>query len=202
MKNIAYVFAFPLIMIVMTQLCSSVSVEQPSRSPDPTFTPTPRPPTRSFTPTPTATTRPAPYVELTRNMNIRSGPGTNYQVVGGGKTGDKFPITGKNTDWWRIRFDLGHAWIYAPFVRAVGDVSGVPVISPPAPPPDTPTPTPPPRPPEPNPVPNQCRGPDLDCGDFRTQREAQDFYEACGGPARDPHGLDRDRDGLACESLP
>ncbi|MFO7173309.1 MAG: thermonuclease family protein [Bacillota bacterium] len=45
-------------------------------------------------------------------------------------------------------------------------------------------------------------GPDRDCDDFATQAEAQAFFEAAGGPARDPHGLDRDGDGVACESLP
>ena len=43
---------------------------------------------------------------------------------------------------------------------------------------------------------------DMDCSDFTTQRSAQQFYEAAGGPARDPHDLDRDRDGRACEALP
>lgn len=42
-------------------------------------------------------------------------------------------------------------------------------------------------------------GPDRDCADFATQEEAQAFFEAAGGPAEDPHRLDRDRDGLACE---
>jgi hypothetical protein len=41
-----------------------------------------------------------------------------------------------------------------------------------------------------------------DCSGFATQVEAQAFYEAQGGPARDPHGLDGDRDGVACELLP
>jgi endonuclease YncB( thermonuclease family) len=45
-------------------------------------------------------------------------------------------------------------------------------------------------------------GPDRDCSDFRTQAEAQRFFEAAGGPARDPHRLDGDGDGLACEGLP
>ena len=45
-------------------------------------------------------------------------------------------------------------------------------------------------------------GPDRDCSDFETQREAQNFFEASGGPARDPHLLDRNKDGMACESLP
>jgi micrococcal nuclease len=44
-------------------------------------------------------------------------------------------------------------------------------------------------------------GPDRDCGDFSTQREAQAFFEAAGGPATDRHRLDRDRDGVVCESL-
>ena len=40
---------------------------------------------------------------------------------------------------------------------------------------------------------------DMNCSDFSSWREAQDFYEA-NGPG-DPHGLDRDNDGIACESL-
>lgn len=46
------------------------------------------------------------------------------------------------------------------------------------------------------------RGPDRDCSDFSTQAEAQGFFEAAGGPAQDPHRLDSNRDGIACESLP
>jgi micrococcal nuclease len=45
-------------------------------------------------------------------------------------------------------------------------------------------------------------GPDRDCSDFATRAEAQAFYEAAGGPAKDPYKLDSDGDGLACESLP
>ena len=42
---------------------------------------------------------------------------------------------------------------------------------------------------------------DKDCPDFKTQREAQAFFMANGGPDDDPHNLDRDGDGIACESL-
>jgi len=45
-------------------------------------------------------------------------------------------------------------------------------------------------------------GPDRNCGDFKTWAEAQDFFEAAGGPTNDPHRLDGDHDGIACESLP
>ena len=40
---------------------------------------------------------------------------------------------------------------------------------------------------------------DTDCKDFGSQREAQAYFEA-NGPG-DPDRLDRDNDGVACESL-
>lgn len=42
---------------------------------------------------------------------------------------------------------------------------------------------------------------DKDCADFKTWRQAQNFYKKHGGPKRDPHRLDADRDGIACEDL-
>ena len=88
----------------------------------PTSTPTrPRP---TSTPTrirPTATSTPAtPYIIITRNMNVRRGPGTNYVVLGQAVVGEKFAINGKNAGgtWWRISFDGKNAWIYAPYVTA------------------------------------------------------------------------------------
>ncbi len=43
---------------------------------------------------------------------------------------------------------------------------------------------------------------DKDCGDFKSQRAAQIFYLKHGGPKHDPHRLDDDGDGIACESNP
>ncbi|HOX41133.1 MAG TPA: thermonuclease family protein [bacterium] len=40
---------------------------------------------------------------------------------------------------------------------------------------------------------------DKDCGDFTYQEDAQEFFQA-NDPASDPHDLDRDHDGVACES--
>ncbi len=45
-------------------------------------------------------------------------------------------------------------------------------------------------------------GPDRNCSDFETQAQAQAFCEAAGGPEQDPHRLDADGGGVACESLP
>lgn len=43
---------------------------------------------------------------------------------------------------------------------------------------------------------------DHNCDDFDTQEDAQLFYEANGGPEEDPHDLDRDDDGMACDWNP
>jgi hypothetical protein len=42
---------------------------------------------------------------------------------------------------------------------------------------------------------------DKDCSDFNSWRAAQNFYKRHGGPRYDPHRLDADHDGIACESL-
>ena len=41
---------------------------------------------------------------------------------------------------------------------------------------------------------------DKDCPDFSSQTEAQTFFTLHGGPAMDPHRLDADNDGIACET--
>ena len=41
------------------------------------------------------------------------------------------------------------------------------------------------------------------CSNFSTQEEAQEVYDTCYTAERpDRHGLDRDGDGVACQSLP
>lgn len=47
-----------------------------------------------------------------------------------------------------------------------------------------------------------CSANVYNCGDFSSHAEAQSVYEMCGGVNNDIHRLDRDKDGLACESLP
>ena len=45
-----------------------------------------------------------------------------------------------------------------------------------------------------------CESNTYNCDDFLTQEEAQTVYEECG-IGNDIHQLDRDGNGLACESL-
>ena len=42
---------------------------------------------------------------------------------------------------------------------------------------------------------------DKDCSDFGSWEEAQAFFEDEGGPEEDWHNLDKDGDGIACQSL-
>jgi len=42
---------------------------------------------------------------------------------------------------------------------------------------------------------------DKDCADFSTWKQAQKFFKKHGGPRYDPHRLDGDNDGIACEAL-
>ena len=124
----------------------------------PTATPTPEPPTATPTPTgtPTATatatatplaatetaTQDVAFVTTRGRMNIRSGPGTNYDIAGSVGAGTRLAITGKNAagGWWRVDYQGEHAWIYAPFVDATnGDT--VEVVVTPVPPAPAPQPT-------------------------------------------------------------
>jgi len=45
-------------------------------------------------------------------------------------------------------------------------------------------------------------GEDRNCGDFADWSSANAFFITAGGPQEDPHQLDGDNDGTACESLP
>lgn len=52
-----------------------------------------------------------------------------------------------------------------------------------------------------NPEQRECGSNAYDCGDFADQSSAQETFEYCGGPAEDPHRLDADEDGRACEGI-
>ena len=63
----------------------------------------------------------------------------------------------------------------------------------------------PPPPSESTPKSTPAKGDDFEdrnCGDFDNWQAAQDFFIAEGGPDHDPHRLDGNKDGIACESLP
>ena len=87
----------------------------------------------------------------------------------------------------------GHEAPANPSSNAVAPKATAPIeTAPPKPKPETPKPAPAPAP--------ERTYADRDCGDFGSHADAQRFFIANGGPASDPHKLDRDNDGVACES--
>lgn len=98
-------------------------------------------------------------------------------------------------DEWQALLDMLDTCLYEVTVEASAGYSPVPIPTPMASPTPSPTGTAPSLRYDPF-------GPDRDCGDFDTWQEAQAFFEAAGGPESDPHRLDSDGDGIACESLP
>jgi hypothetical protein len=70
-------------------------------------------------------------------INVRSGPGTAYGVLGQAKAGQVFDITGKSADgkWWQVAFKGKPGWVYGQLVQTSGELGGLPVVkvaSPPA----------------------------------------------------------------------
>ena len=65
--------------------------------------------------TPPATNTPWSTVIVTGSVvNLRAGPGTQYERVGSVYRGDTLQVTGGYEDWYRIYFPAGSqfAWIY------------------------------------------------------------------------------------------
>ena len=133
---------------------------EPTSTPVPTDTPLPTdtpPPTATPEPTataaPTATDTPAaPYVVANKAANLRSGPGTNYPVVGSAAAGKQHEITGRSPDgaWLKICcINAAAAWVARSVVTVGGDAASVKVAAniPTPPPSPTPKPTSPPAPP-------------------------------------------------------
>jgi SH3-like domain-containing protein len=63
-------------------------------------------------------------------INLRSGPGTEYDVVGSLSRGDSLEIIGRNADssWWQVSTPNGPAWIAAFVTEASNIDESIPVI--------------------------------------------------------------------------
>jgi len=121
-------------------LFNIVSTSQPTETPGVTVEPTATPTDEGQRPQPGQ-----PMVTAITNLNIRSGPGTAYPVLGFLLARQTAEVTGISTDagWWQIKFSGAaddRGWLSAKYVTAQ-NTSNVPVVQ--APPlPATPTPTP------------------------------------------------------------
>ncbi|MDD4561996.1 MAG: N-acetylmuramoyl-L-alanine amidase [Syntrophomonadaceae bacterium] len=74
-------------------------------------------------------------VEVTVNgVNLRSGPGTNYDIVGSANQGEILTLLDVNGDWYQVKTSAGlPAYIKATFTEKAEKATPVPVVSQPAP---------------------------------------------------------------------
>ncbi len=92
----------------------------PSPTPVPSPTPQPTPtPSESFaTPEPTQPAETGTVVVNGRNtLNVRSGPGTDYDKIGVLKNGETVVILGRDGTWLRIEYEGQTAWVYSKYVQ-------------------------------------------------------------------------------------
>lgn len=123
--------------IVQTELAQAATPLPP-----PTNTPAPPTATMTLTPTPAFTSTPAaPQLSVSVDTNCRTGPGRIYDYVGALVVGEKAQPLGRDSGgaYWYVRLASGMmCWLWGEYASVTGDVSQLPVFTPP------PTPTPPP----------------------------------------------------------
>jgi len=196
MGRLFIVVAALLAAIVICGRCQSdtqTSAPAPTRTPRPAATAAP-----TSTPRPAATAAPAASFTVDRDVvNVRSGPGTSFGVLGSVQRGQIFRPTGRNPagDWLTFDFNGQQGWIYAPLLL-VTRADLIPVAANiPAPPP-TPAPA---AAPTQTPVPsNEDERLIGSC----TSLKEQGLVPEGGWPADHVNytpARDRDRDGWACE---
>jgi uncharacterized protein YgiM (DUF1202 family) len=71
-----------------------------------------------------------PHVAVPRGsvVNVRSGPGTNFSILGRLRSRQSAPIIGRSADgtWWQIQFQDQPGWVSSRHVRATGSTGSVP----------------------------------------------------------------------------
>ena len=123
--------------LALTITAQSLLLQPGSFTSTPEFTSTPGPtPTSGFTSTPTV-----PEVSVSTNTNCRTGPGTQYDLIGGLLVGEKAVVVGKNTStgYWIINNPgkSGTCWLWDEYATVSGNTAGLTEYAIPP----TPTPT-------------------------------------------------------------
>ena len=88
-------------------------------------------PTASTTePTTTTTTAPRNVMVVTADsLNVRTGPGTDYDVLGTLSQGEEVVVLALEGDWYRIRYQSSEAYVHADYLMAVGETSATTVAT-------------------------------------------------------------------------
>lgn len=129
-------------------------------------------------------------------VNLRSGPGTQFEVVGTILNGTPLLATKSENGWYRFRYEGRSVWILGDLTGPRGALTSGGGSSGSDGGGSAPQPT----------APSQavcaCHADTYNCGDFSTQAQAQACFNYCVSLGRgDIHRLDGDGNGRACESL-
>ncbi|MCI9415398.1 MAG: SH3 domain-containing protein [Clostridiales bacterium] len=84
----------------------------------PSDTTTPDTTTTTAAPTSPGTVEGKGYCNSDDGLRIRSGPGTDYQGIGGLKYGEEVSILGREGDWYKIVFKETGGYVSAQFIQA------------------------------------------------------------------------------------
>ena len=156
MKRLFLLFAIFFALFALLACGEGPSAEQSPPTATSTRRVTSRP-TATATAPPTDTLVPAPHFIVNRDrVNVRTGPGTVFSIIGTVEQGDRFDIGGSNVagDWLEFCCVNGQrGWIYAPLLTVSEEPTSIPLAqiiptapiptNTPVPPLDTPTNTPP-----------------------------------------------------------
>jgi uncharacterized protein YraI len=138
-----------------TQTRAATAQTQPTNTPAPTTPPA----------TPTSS---RPQVTTRQGINVRSGPGTNFNPpIGSLAANTTVDLLARNPagDWYKIRYYNGEGWVFSGLVDVSGNITSLPVeAGPPTPLPPTPVPVVPTSPAAPAPA---TSGANLVAGNWR-----------------------------------
>jgi N-acetylmuramoyl-L-alanine amidase len=71
-----------------------------------------------------------PFVTSFRRVNVRSGPGTDFELLGMLRSGETAPITGRTEDneWLQVEFNDQPGWVAYFVVSVTGELENIPVV--------------------------------------------------------------------------
>lgn len=73
-----------------------------------------------------------PYgIVLSAYLNVRTGPGPNFAIIGQATNGDTLPIVGRTSDssWYQVESPFGTGWVYGAYIATRNEYGGSPVTT-------------------------------------------------------------------------
>ena len=66
-------------------------------------------------------------INIRSALNLRSGPGTNYSVIGTLRNRQRFEVLGRHNNWYKINYRATVGWVYKTYVRLLGSSPDLPI---------------------------------------------------------------------------